>query len=128
MSEKHEVQDHTLNLHEQTFKDHTKDIFRLQMKSGTYLTIKMGITIFLAALITLSSTYIGSSYIQSQTFLEIRRQDQMDFIAYKIKTDLSIQVLDRNQVALDIKQDTFAQLQAEVRARLLTIPQQTTPQ
>ena len=102
MSEKHEVPDHTLNSHELMFRDLFSGLNKLRDKSGTYLTLKAGATFFLGTIVALVVAFLGQSHIQSQTFLEIRRQDQAEATAYRVKTDQAILAMDRDVVRLKI--------------------------
>lgn len=114
----HIVDDRMISNHEQSFRDLYSGVNDLKTKSGQYMTIKAGITFFLGTLVSLASTFMGMSYMQNQTFLEIRKQDLAEATVYRAKTDIIIHDLSQRQTGLVLKLDSIKDLQREVRTKL----------
>lgn len=116
--EDHKVPDHILTTHELSFRDLYKGVNDLRKESGQYMTTKAGITFFLGTLVTLAATFMGQSYMQNQTYLEIRKQDVASLTSYQLKTDVLVNQLSSGQVLLESKVVTVERLQDEIRQKL----------
>jgi len=62
----------------------------LRVDAASFITTKASITFFLGTLLTITGTFLTQSYIQSQTFLEIRKQDQAELTIYKIEMQKAV--------------------------------------
>ncbi len=116
--QEHKIPDHLLTNHEQNFRDLFSGLNTLRIESGQYMTMKAGITFFLGVLVTLVAAFMGQSYMQNQTFLEVRRQDQSTQSTYNTKVDSTLTKLTQEQSSQKSRLETFSQLQGEVRTKL----------
>ena len=117
MSE-HKVDDRILTNHEQHFRDLFSGMNALKVESGKYMTMKAGISFFLGTLVTLVIAFMSQNYMQNQTFLEIRQQDQAVVSNYQQKVDTILTKLleEQSEQRSDLRMVLI--LQDEVRTKL----------
>jgi hypothetical protein len=105
--EGHAVPDVTLQHHEQKFDEIRRDIGKLHHKVDTKMPVGAFILTLVAVAISILS--LGGAVINGMW---------NDTTAYKLKNDLSIMQIAREQVRMSTEQLKFAQLQTEVRKKL----------